>query len=484
MAGPNRPNVILICADQWRGDCLGIDGHPVVSTPFLDKLALRGTRFTRAYSPAPTCIPARASLYTGLNPRNHGRVGYEDGVAWTYERTLAESFTRDGYQTQAVGKLHVYPERLQMGFQNVVLHDGYLHYRRKGRTSPDLVDDYLPWLRSEVGREASDFDHGLNANALIARPWDKAEYTHPTNFVASQSIDFLRRRDPTKPFFLFMSFHRPHPPLDPPAWAFGQYLGAEMPSPPVGDWVGHFERYASPHRPDLSVGRIDPRRLHRARAAYFGLMTHIDHQINRFLEALQDAGELDDTYVCFVSDHGEMLGDHEMFRKAVPYEGSARVPLVLVGPKGGGISKGAAVDDVVGLQDVMPTLLECAGIDVPDALDGRSLLPRARGRRTPPREMLHGEHVYGDGSIHWLTNGTEKYVWFSDSGHEQLFDLSADPRELHDRARDPDAAEDVAEWRRRLIAQLADAEEGFSDGERLVPGRPVAPVLSSLRAPG
>lgn len=115
-----QPNVILIMADQWRGDCLSVAGHGVVHTPFLDRLSLCGARFDKAYSATPTCTPARASLYTGLSQHTHGRVGYQDHVPWDYPTTVASEFTRHGYQTQAVGKMHVYPERSQMGFQNVI----------------------------------------------------------------------------------------------------------------------------------------------------------------------------------------------------------------------------------------------------------------------------------------------------------------------------------------------------------------------------
>ena len=113
----DRPNIVLICTDQWRGDCLSIAGHPVVHTPYLDQMALDGVRFTRAYSATPTCIPARAGLYTGQTPRTHGRVGYQDGVPWVYETTLAGELTKAGYQTQAVGKMHVYPERNLVGIE-------------------------------------------------------------------------------------------------------------------------------------------------------------------------------------------------------------------------------------------------------------------------------------------------------------------------------------------------------------------------------
>ncbi len=477
----DRPNVVLIMVDQWRGDCLSIAGHPVVHTPYLDQLALEGARFTRAYSATPTCIPARAALYTGLTQRTHGRVGYRDGVPWDYPVTIASEFTRHGYQTQAIGKLHVYPERSQMGFQNVILHDGFLHFARRRDRDYDLVDDYLPWLRQQLGYDADYFDHGVNCNSVVARPWDKPEHLHPTNFIVTQAIDFLRRRDPRKPFFLFLSFHRPHPPYDPPAWAFEMYVNRSMPDVPVGDWVDVFAPYADPHRPDAFVGEIDPHVLHRARAGYYGHMTHIDHQINRFMEVLHEFRLLDNTYVCFVSDHGEMMGDHHLFRKGYPYEGSALVPLILKGPRDSGILPNAVHDQVIELRDIMPTLLDCAGLPIPETVEGRSFLPIARGETIEWRDYLHGEHTLFGQSLQWVTDGHDKYVWFSGTGHEQLFDLDEDPQELHDLARDPASADRVARWRQVLIRELTGREEGFTDGERLIPGRPVNPCLSHLR---
>ncbi len=481
---PERPNVILLCADQWRGDCLSISGHPVVHTPFLDQLALEGARFDRAYAATPTCIPARASLYTGLSQRSHGRVGYQDGVPWNYPVTIASELTCHGYQTQAVGKMHVYPERSQLGFQSVILHDGYLHFARRNSPDYERIDDYIPWLRERWGRDADYFDHGVNCNSYVARPWDKPEHLHSTNWVVTQSIRFLKRRDPRKPFFLFASFHRPHPPYDPPAWAFEQYLDAPMPEPPVGDWVDVLAPYAQPHRPDASTSEVPEPVLRRARAGYYGHMTHVDHQVNRLLEMVQELCPGEDTYVCFVSDHGELMGDHHLFRKSLPYEGSARVPLILKGPPGSGIVPGRAHDQVVELRDVMPTLLECAGLPVPEGVEGRSLLRVARGEGGALREHLHGEHPAFGQSVQWLTDGHEKYVWFSGTGHEQLFDLDRDPQELHDLARDPASEGRVARWRRVLARELAGREEGFSDGERLIIGRPVVACLSHALAAG
>jgi len=346
-----------------------------------------------------------------------------------------------------------------------------------------LIDDYLPWLRDRYGADADYFDHGVNCNSIVARPWDKPEQLHPTNWVVTQAIEFLRRRDPRKPFFLYLSFHRPHPPYDPPAWAFEQYLNAEMPDPPVGDWAGLYDRWSDPFDPQSPVGEIDPRWLRRARAGYYGHMTHIDHQLNRFFEVLHEFRQRENSYVCFSSDHGELMGDHHLFRKSLPYEGSARVPLLLRGPRDSGIQRGVTSSEVVELRDVMPTLLDCAGLPIPHGLDGRSVLPLARGEHVEWRPYLHGEHVTLGQSAHWLTDGREKFVWLSDVGAEQLFDLGDDPHEMTDLARQPQHASRVRRWRERMIETLTDRPEGFVSGGELVPGRAVAPLLAALAAP-
>ena len=144
-----RPNIVLLMTDQMRGDCLGIAGHPDVKTPYLDSLADMGTLYTNAYSACPTCVPARATLHTGMSQRHTGRVGYEDGVRWDYEHTLAGELSKAGYYTQCVGKMHVHPLRNYLGFHNVRLHDGYLHAYRAPDVpyyeSQKVADDYYWW---------------------------------------------------------------------------------------------------------------------------------------------------------------------------------------------------------------------------------------------------------------------------------------------------------------------------------------------------
>lgn len=473
----DRPNVVLICVDQWRGDCMSIEGHPVVHTPHLDELALRGARFSRAYSATPTCVPARMALMTGLSQRTHRRVGYQDGVEFDVETTLPGEFRRNGYQTQAIGKMHYTPTRARIGFDDVILHDGYMHYGRRRSRPVESYDDYVPWLRDQAGQSAvaDYFDHGVNCNSYVARPWDKDEALHPTTWIGTQAISWLYRRDPTAPFFLYLSFHRPHPPFDPPAWAFEQYLHAPPYEPPVGDWWEQYADHREDHRHDAFVAQFPPHVLQRARAGYYGHMAHIDLQINRFLEALAEFELGKDTYVCFVSDHGEMLGDHHLFRKGFPYEGSARIPFLLAGP---GTGRGVRREEVVELRDVMPTLLECAGLDIPDTVEGRSLLGLARDERpTDWRPYLHGEHTLLGQSLQWLTDGRQKYVWQSGPGREQLFDLTVDPQEKRDLTHDPSYADDLHRWRQTLVEELRGRPEGYVKDGLLVPAQPPLTLL-------
>lgn len=474
--GNEQPNVLLITCDQLRGDCLGIE-HPVVETPNLDRLTRTGTVFQRAYSAVPSCIAARAAILTGMHQANHGRIGYQDGVTWEYPVTLPGEFSRAGYHTQGVGKMHFHPSRSLCGFHNVVLHDGYLHTNRTIDKPYENYDDYVSWLRQQTGKEFDLIDHGIGCNAWVARPWHLDEYLHPTNWVVTQSIDFLRRRDPTKPFFLWMSFVRPHAPLDPPQVYFDQYIHQDLPLPPIGDWADREDTERWGLVPDTRKGLINKRALHRAMAAYYALITHIDHQIGRFLESLFEARELDNTIILFTSDHGELLGDHNLFRKALPYEGSARVPFVLHLP---GRNGAGPVNNPVELRDVLPTLLDAARLPIPDGVDGRSVLPLLQAQQAPWREYVHGEHAYGEDSNHYLVSSSEKYVWYSQTDKEQLFDLKADPKELVDLAKDPQWAPRLQYWRRKLVEELTDREEGYSNGQELIAGRPAKACLSHI----
>ncbi|MFP4520688.1 MAG: sulfatase/phosphatase domain-containing protein [Fibrobacterota bacterium] len=174
----------------------------------------------------------------------------------------------------------------------------------------------------------------------------------------------------------------------------------------------------------------------------------------------------------------EMLGDHNLFRKNLPYEGSANVPLIIKGPKDSGIKRGALCDNPVELRDIMPTMLELAGQEIPDSIDGISAAGLAKGEKTDWREYIHGEHIVRHHSIQFLTDGKEKYIWFTENGHEQLFNLENDPQEKTDLASVPNGEKRLKIWRDRLIKELSGREEGYSDGEKLIPAKKGNAVLS------
>lgn len=484
-----KPNVLLIMVDQMRGDCLSILDHPIVDTPNLDQLARDGVLFDNAYSATPSCVPARASVLTGMSQESTGRVGYKDKVTWNYEHTMPGEFAKAGYHTQCVGKMHVYPTRSLCGFHNVVLHDGYMHYARfkhntKTTESFDYVDDYLNWLREKAGADRDLIDLGLDCNAsTVARPWHLPEELHPTNWVTTQSIDFLRRRDPSKPFFLKMSFVRPHPPFDPPQTFYDMYVNEDLPEPPVGDWAEKEDPGRSGLNPVAYKGVVPEKRFKRAQAAYYALITQIDYQIGRFFNAMQEYGVYDDTVILFVSDHGELLGDHHLYRKILAYEGSANVPFILSDPGNHlNLEKNRFVHEVVELRDIMPTLLDAAGVEIPDSVEGKSVLPLctdANGK-VAWRDYIHGEHAYGDSSFHYVTNGKEKYIWYSQTGEEQLFDLGKDSQETTNLVGKPEFKDKAQFWRGKLIKELEGREEGYTDGENLIVGQEPQACLQNI----
>jgi arylsulfatase A-like enzyme len=197
----------------------------------------------------------------------------------------------------------------------------------------------------------------------------------------------------------------------------------------------------------------------------------MDHQIGRLISALVEQKLMDNTVILFVSDHGEMLGDHLMFQKAKPYQGSVQVPMFLSGPERLIGKHRRVCGDLVELRDVMPTLLELAGAEIPATVDGESML------HTVDRAYLHGEHSLGMDSMHFIVTKTDKYVWYSQTGRELYFDLEADPHETHNAIGDPENADRIAYLRSCLIRELDGREEGYSDGTQLFVGKPPLTVL-------
>lgn len=480
---PQRPNVLLVMCDQLRGDCLGFAGHPDVKTPNLDTIAAQGTFFDNAYSACPTCVPARATLFTGKTPAHTGRVGYRDGVTWDFPHMMPQEFTNAGYQTACLGKLHVHPPRLACGFETLRLHDGYLGCYQ-GSDIPhwmhqDVHDDYLRFLREHVNHPVWVDSSGPECNSWVYHPWLYDESLHPTSWVTDETIRFLETRDRTRPFFCMASYVRPHPPLDAPRSYFDLYNERDLREPAHGDWDDDAACERDGWVTNSVHGCRDATLRHEAMAGYYACITHVDHQIGRLITALKRDGSFNDTIILFVADHGEMLFDHASFRKLLPYEGSTRVPLIVRVGKNVAVTTPHRSESVVELMDVMPTLLDLCGVEVPEGVDGASLAGEVLKGEQIERPYVHGGHAFTfEQSNQWIVTPHDKYVWFSQSGVEHYFDLDADPREEHDLIADPTREARIAELRELLVHELEGREEGFVVDGRLHTVDKVLEVLS------
>jgi len=460
-----RPNILLLMADQYRGDALGCDGNPVIRTPNLDRLAREGARFPVAYSATPTCTPARTALLTGLSPWHHGMLGY-GRVSSRYRVKLPQAIRDAGYYTFGIGKMHWHPQRELNGFHGTLLDES------GRRESPDFVSDYHRWFAEKApGKDPN--ATGLGWNDHRARPYALPEELHPTYWTAQMGVDFITKYDRAEPFFLKISFARPHSPYDPPARFMEMYREQDMPAPHVGTWAQKYAPLPQPFTNDLWHGDLGLDQVRRSRRGYYGSVSFIDEQIGRVLRALQDRGMLENTFILFTADHGDMTGDHHLWRKSYAYEASARIPYLVRWPKGlvAETRRGSTITQPVELRDVLPTFLEVIGAPVPHHLDGRSVLPLLRGQTDGWRHFIDLEHdVCYDRRNHWnaLTDGRRKYIFHAFDGSEQLFDLRNDPGELNDLAGDPAHKEELEAWRDRMVRHLAERGQKFVKDGKLV----------------
>ncbi len=469
--GSKRPNILLIMTDQHRYDCLGCWGNAVIRTPNLDSIARDGVIFTSAYTSTPSCTPARSGLLTGLSPWHHGMLGYGRG-ARRYKYELPRMLRAAGYYTLGIGKMHWHPQRNLHGFHRTILDE-------EGRVeSEGFVSDYHLWFREQAPGLDPDAT-GIGWNDYRSWPYALPEHLHPTYWTGTMAVEFLERYERSEPFFLKVSFARPHSPYDPPERFFEMYRDDEMPDPVVGAWAARFAPHAEPPPPNLWHGDLGLAQVRRSRRGYYGSVSFVDEQVGRILDVLRRRGFYDDTLILFCVDHGDMLGDHHHWRKTYAYEGSAHIPMLLKWPKSFGMDerRGGRIPQPVELRDVLPTFLDVAGMEVPPDMDGRSLLELVRGRTENWRPWIDLEHsmCYAPEN-YWnaLTDGEWKYIFHAYTGEEQLFHLKEDPGELVDLAGDPDYADILREWRERLVEHLSERGERYvADGQLVVRKEPI-----------
>lgn len=477
----SRPNIIFILCDQMRGDAWGADGNAHVQTPNLDYLASLGTRFRHAYSAVPSCLPARATIWTGQNQWHTGVLGMGRGqgqIPNDFPHTLAGELTACGYRTHLVGKGHFHPQRTPMGFETMELDES-------GRMADS---DHRIWFAQNAPDGVTPDDHGVAWNSWHARPWHTEEYLHPTCWTMTRALDFLKTHGDDRPFFLNISFARPHSPYVPPKHYFDMYMGKGLPTPRLGEWSAVHDDPETALNPNAWRGRMSPEQIKRARAGYYGCVSFIDTQIGRLLNGMEQRCRqtLDNTWFLFASDHGDMQGDHNLWRKTYAYEGSARIPLFLVPPRRQGKPDRGVAGEVVELRDVMPTLLEAAGLPAPSTVDGKSLIPLLGKPATGWRTYIHGEHCTSyseEQEMQYVTDGTRKFIWLPRVGQEQFFNLEDDPGEEHNLIGDPARGDEIKRWRHYLIRELSDRDCGWvKEGTLVCPdGNPLVSPFRDVR---
>ena len=450
----NKKNVLLITMDQWNGHFLGCAGNDSVMTPTLDEISRYGIRFENAYSPTPVCIPARRELMTGTCARTHGDRTFNETLGMPSLPTMAQIFRDNGYQTNAVGKMHVHPQRDRIGFDDVILNE-------EGRHCTGMKQDDYERFLSREGHHGEEFGHGMNNNNYMTRPFHLDEKYHPTNWAVREMCETVRRRDPLRPSLWYLSFIGVHPPLAPLECYLDMYRDEEFATSFKGDWNDDEE---APYAYQYYKGffQLERKRdIVNAKRAYAAMCTHIDHQIRLVIGTLREEGVLDDTIILITADHGEMLGTHGMWGKHLLYEDSVKIPFIL-SPTGDfdDFELGTVDNRLVELRDVLPTLLEMTGIEIPETVNGSSLLKKQK------KEFLYAELWEDDRATRMIRNERFKLIYYAVGNKFQLFDLENDPHELHDLSKN-DAFNAVREvLKKELIHRLYGSDLNWiKDGE-------------------
>lgn len=434
-----RSNLIVIMSDEHDPRVMGCAGHPLVKTPHLDALAARGVRFPNAYTPSPICVPARAAFATGL--RVHQIRHWDNAMPYTgTPRGWGHVLQQQRVRVESIGKLHYRHEEDQAGFdkEHVPMHVAGGH----GMVWASIRDPYI--------------SKGPGGKRMLGEHIGAGEspYTSYDRGVTQRAVDWLRdaASRPDRPFVLYVGLVAPHFPLVAPEEFFALYPLDRIPAPKLHPDSGYqrhpwVQAYADfMHNEE---GFKSPTERLQAFAAYFGLVSFLDHNVGRIDAALRELGLADSTTVVYTSDHGDNLGARGLWGKSTLYQESVGVPMIVAGP---GVEP-SVCETPVDLLDLYPTILEGVGIDPAPHLGdrpGRSLFEIVPEPIDAQRVVFSEYHAAGSNTAAFMVRkGRWKYHHYV-RFRPELFDLEADPQELNDLAGRPEHAAVVADMEAEL----------------------------------
>ncbi|MCF6175815.1 MAG: sulfatase-like hydrolase/transferase [Victivallaceae bacterium] len=411
-----QPNILLLFMDQLRFDAICTAGNPHMQTPNIDRLVKEGALFTNAYTPNPVCVPARHNLLTGLTAKHHGFFN-NGGNPLDYKiPTMPRLLADHGYETRAIGKMHFKPARRHHGFDKMELMEELPDTREE--------DEYAMYLKKQGYGQVQNI-HGVR-NLLYMTPQHSLvpDEHHGSNWVGDRSVDFIKNNNGRHPFFLWSSWIAPHPPFDIPESYKNLYRDSNIPTPIENDTP--LSARAKYQRFYMDFPNKDY--ITEMRRYYYSAVTLIDENVGKIIDSLEAIGQLDNTMIILAADHGEMLGDHGLGQKMLPYDSCAKIPFIVRYPKH--FKAGTKITDFVDLNDILPTFLDLSGTEYPGdyELPGESLL-KISHQGTKDRTLQYMEH--NSEQLRWISmrDKTHKYNYYYAEGYEELFNLEADPEE-------------------------------------------------------
>lgn len=449
MSTPDRPNILFINADQLRFDCLGVNGHRLIRTPNIDRLASEGINYGRAFCPSPICTPARTSLLTGLWPTQHcciANSGTEAGRPMIEGLTTFPQILRQaGYRLGYVGKWSVDEAGpLKHGFHEYVPERGYGEWRKAQGLPPRPNVGWFGGTDAAVRPEQSRLGWG-----------------------ASETVRLLKEYGGDgRPFFLRWDAPEPHLPNVVPEPFASMYAPRDIaPWPSFPDAMTGKPYIQRQQRRTWEIDGWDWERWQPVVARYLGEVSLMDQQIGRVLGALQELGLTDKTLVIFSTDHGDLCGAHGLIDKHyVMYEDVVRVPLIARWP--GRLAAGTSCDAFVcNALDLASTFLGVAGLGAPASFMGR-ILPHFGGSAAEERPdifAMYQGNQFGLYSQRMVRDARWKYVWNA-TAEDELYDLHGDPGELQNLAQDSAGRDELARLRPRLVEWMESIRDPLLNG--------------------